>query len=180
MAIKGVFDVNGIPRVIWEGLNTQSGEAVDLIINELRFSLKEDSYILENMGLYKLMNSIMGRNAYSRGLHVFEEFAPAHLNKWFDITRDLLLICDDFPFITEGRDYESSVDLEKNGTLRLAYLKPFKKVQSQIADFTNCSYTRFEKSTTSLTREKVFAKWLKETVENLDEYKAAKKACAVE
>jgi hypothetical protein len=179
-AIKDVFNLSDKPEVTWEGLNTQSGEAVDLIINNFRFSLKEDSHILENMGLYKLMNLIMGKVTYTRGLHVFEEFAPDRLTKWFETTRDLLLICDDLPYLTKGQGYEASADLEENGTLCLSYFGQADNVKSRISDFANCDYYRFEKSTTSKTREKVFSKWLKETVENLNEYKVAKKACAME
>jgi hypothetical protein len=177
--IRNLFKISDNPNVTWVGLDTQSGEAVDLIISEFRFSLKEHSYILENMGLYKLMNLVMDKEVYGRGLHVFEEFAPDYLNQWFKKTRDLLLKFGPPPYCTGGRGYVSSVDMEKDGTLKLSYSTPFENSQSLVADFANCDYYRFQKSTTSTTREKVFSKWLKETVESHNEYINAKRKCAV-
>ncbi len=96
-AIQDIFKIGAKPRIWWEGFKTQSGEAVDLIIDNFRFSLKEESFILENMGLYKIMNLIMDKEKYRRGLHVFEEFAPDYLYQWFDTTKQLLLRISPIP-----------------------------------------------------------------------------------
>lgn len=42
--------------IIWIGSDTQKNDPVDLYVGTTGFSLKEDSYILENMGLYKYLN----------------------------------------------------------------------------------------------------------------------------
>jgi hypothetical protein len=177
--IRRIFKINITPKIQWVGFHTQSGEAVDLKINDIPFSLKEESFILENMGLYKLMNIIMDKEKYKRGLHVFEAFAPDELNDWFETTKRLLLKFGPIPFLIKDRRYRSLANLDKNNTLILEFEGMMKKGASTIVDFPNCDYHRFEHSTTSLTREKVFAKWLQAIVGNKPEYLDSKRKCAV-
>jgi len=177
--IQTVFNIGSAPTIKWVGFHTQSGEAVDLMINNIPFSLKEQSFILENMGLYKLLNIIIDEEQYSRGLHVFEEFAPDELNDWFETTKQLLLKFSPNPYLITGSNYRSLINLEKNNTLRLEYKGRGKELVSIIADFPNCNYHRFLDSTSSLTREKAFSKWLKEIVENKPEYLDSKRGCSL-
>ena len=60
------------------------------MIGQYGFSLKEESFILKNMGLYQLLNTLTGSN-YKKGLHVFETFVPEEYNEWFSCTWKLLL-----------------------------------------------------------------------------------------
>jgi len=131
------------------------------------------------MGLYKIMNLIMDKEKYSRGLHVFEEFAPDNLYQWFDTTKQLLLKIGPIPWIMEGRNYQSIVSLDKDNTLILTFKGRGEEITSRIVDFPLCDYHRFEQSTTSTTREKVFSKWLKEKVEVEPEYIDSKRSCAL-
>ena len=177
--IKEVFEIASHPQIWWVGSSTQSGETVDLIINDLRFSLKEESYILENMGLYKIMNLIMDKQKYSRGLHVFEEFALNELYEWFDVTKRLLIKYGPIPCLITGHNYHSTVNMDKNHTLELTYKEFGEEISSVIPDFPNCDYSCFQRLTNSTTREKVFSKWLKERVENDTAYIYSKRKCAL-
>lgn len=178
--ISRVFKVSATPNIKWVGFHTQSGQAVDLIIDNIPFSLKEQSFILENMGLYKLMNIIMDKEQYSRGhLHVFEEFAPNELNNWFETTKRLLIKYSPTSYLIRGSSYHSLITLDKDNTLTLVFKGRGEEITSKIVDFPNCNYHRFEHSTTSLTREKVFAKWLKDIVEDKPEYLNSKRECTL-
>ena len=76
------FKFNQNDKIIWLGNDTQKDDPIDLIIGNYKFSLKEDSFILKNMGLYNLLNSLTG-SCYERGLHVFSTFAKEEYDEWF-------------------------------------------------------------------------------------------------
>lgn len=178
--IQDIFSLGKNPHVFWTGLSTQSGVSTDLIINGVRFSLKEESHILENMGLYRLMSLVTNEEKYKKGLHVFKEFAKDSFYRWFEKTRDLLLEVGPIPSHTiVGKEYKSHVHLDKDGTLSLIFHRGGVQNRSVIKDFPNCDYRRFQQATNSTTREKVFSKWLKEKVENEPEYEEAKRTCSV-
>lgn len=177
--IKQQFNLQPNPKIIWLGFDTQSGSTVDLIIDKYKFSLKEQSYILENMGLYKLLNILTDTNEFSRGLHIFEEFAQDCLDDWFNITRDLLIKNGPNPFIIDKDRYSVKGYLEKNA-LKLEYNSSIAQTSIQIKDFKTCSYKTYKQETTPLIREKVFCKWIKENVEHDPSYIKHKKSCALE
>ncbi len=177
-AIKETFSINTTPTVSWEGFNTHSGKTTDLTINKLPFSLKEHSDILDNMGLYNLMNMIMNGHTYKRGLHVFENFAPKELETWFEITRDLLIKLGPPVFHHTGETYTSSATIN-NDVLTLIFQKSGKvALTSIITDFSLCDYNHFKKLTKPKTREEAFSKWIKQRVESNPKYLDSKKRCA--
>jgi len=137
--IQNSFNISNSPNIIWVGPDTQCGSTVDLIINEYRFSLKEQSYILENMGLYKLLNILTDSDEFTPGLHIFEKFAFNELNEWFNITRDLLIKQGPNPFILESSRYKVKGCL-KNKELILEYIDDKCKILKSIKDFNECSY----------------------------------------
>lgn len=51
---KFIIPENAI--ITWVGNDTQKDDPIDITVGKYGFSLKEDSFILENMGLYKLLN----------------------------------------------------------------------------------------------------------------------------
>ena len=53
------FGIDTIEEVSWYGFDTQKEEPYDISTNNLKFSLKEDSFILENMGLYKCLGGFL-------------------------------------------------------------------------------------------------------------------------
>jgi len=177
-AIKVIFSISSDPQISWTGLNTQSGEPIDLIINGLKFSLKEESYILENMGLYQLIYLITGSNKYQRGSHIFLEFAYPYFNAWFKKTRDLLIKEGPLPYTYQGTGYTSHAVMVDGKTLVLQYDKGANSSRSLIKNFPTADYDTFSKSTTSTTREKVFSKWIKANVERNKEYLQYKLECA--
>jgi len=177
-AIQSLFNISSNPQICWTGLNTQSGEPIDLIIDGLKFSLKEESYILENMGLYQLINLITGTNKYRRGTHIFLEFAYPYFNAWFHKTRDLLIKYGPLPYPYRGSGYTSNVTLLEGKNLILQYDKGGNSERSIIYNFPSADYDTFFKSTTSTTREKVFSKWIKANVERNKEYLQYKLDCA--
>lgn len=179
-SIKELFKIDKPSKVIWIGRDCQSGSTIDLIINDIRFSLKEDSFIIENMGLYKLINLITSQNKYNRGFHIFENFAMKEFLDWFNVTRDLLIELGPNPFEYETKKYFSKAKINSENTLLLSYIEENKKVyESIISYFKECDYEKFCKNTISKTREKGFSKWLKEKVEKQDIYQQTKYKCAV-
>jgi len=101
------------------------------------------------------------------------------LSDWFSKTRDLLLVTKPIPYIRIGRGYVSKANIGIDNALTLTYTSDEGVIESVIKDFPNCDYTRFQQSTRAITREKVFAKWLKEDVENDSEYCKVKRECAI-
>jgi len=174
-AIKENFNLPPHPEITWVGCFTQSDSPIDLIIDKYKFSLKEESFILENMGLYKLLNLLLSSNKYATGTHVFKEFAPAEFENWFNVTCNCLLKYGPYDFSIErvGK-YNAEGIIEKNGM----FLR-FNETESvRFNDIRSLSYEEFKTRTNSHLREYVFSKWIKNTVENKDEYIKAKKYCA--
>ncbi|MBQ8415974.1 MAG: hypothetical protein IJX13_03605 [Clostridia bacterium] len=64
------FKISKSPKIQWLGNNTQKGDPVDVVIDGYGFSLKEESFILKNMGLYTLLNNLTGSN-YPRASRFF-------------------------------------------------------------------------------------------------------------
>lgn len=163
------------PKIKWLGGDTQSGTAIDIEIGGIPFSLKEDSFILHNMGLYQLINIIVDKVIFERGLHVFEKFSPVELDNWFKITRNHMIE------ILKNQSFETVDNLNKN--IKLAYNEDYlylfyNGIELKIRDFKNCNYARFKTETTSKIREKVFSKFINNKLSTDFEYIAAKKICA--
>ncbi len=171
---KNIITSNS-PNVKWLGNFTKSGTAADIEIDNIPFSLKEDSFILNNMGLYQLINIITDKVHYKQGLHIFEEFSPVELNNWFKVTRDRTI---------EMLKKESFSTLDRsNKNIKLAYTEEllylfFNGIELKIHDFANCEYERFKKETTGKLREKVFSKFINNVLSHDNEYLMAKKVCA--
>lgn len=67
------FNITKDAVITWQGNDTQKDDPVDITIDEYGFSLKEESFILENMGLYKLLNCYTGSSYKKR--HIFSDYA---------------------------------------------------------------------------------------------------------
>ena len=174
--IKEKFNIKADPKITWVGCDTQSDTPIDLIINQYKFSLKEDSFILENMGLYKLLNILLNTDNYHAGMHVFKEFARDEFENWFNVTCKCLLKDgpDLFEKIRENK-YHVIGELQNNSiVLNYNFTEKVKFV-----DIGKLNYSEFENKTNSHLREYVFSKWIKNTVEYDEEYIKAKKNCAI-
>lgn len=161
--------------VKWLGNDTQKGDPIDISVGEYGFSLKEESFILKNMGLYTLLNNLTGSN-YRRGLHVFSEFAPKEYDAWFHDTWLSLVqyLKEKTSWTLRKNKNDSSIRLSEDGkSIILSHANDVSKVPVTIS--TNAE---FMKHTTAKTREKVFSKWIKEIAAHDAEYTRLKKLCA--
>lgn len=164
------FDFSSTDKISWYGNDTQKDDPVDLKIGEHGFSLKEESFILENMGLYQFL-SLMTTETFVRGLHVFQHFAPTEYEAWFAYTWKQLvntgswsqnypkynssfLVADDTISFTHSTSGTTILPIALNGTA--AYMK----------------------TTKSPIREKVVAKWISEELQHDPEYLRLKKICS--
>lgn len=178
-----VLDIDQIKRVNWIGPETQSEVPLDLIINGNRISLKEDSYILENMGLYQYIN-IMTDSDYSRGSwHIFEDFAEEKYESWFNTAWGFLL---DKAREEEGliwkdssKDYKRRIEVDRQ--IKLIY-----KDRQSTLPIKELSISQYTDKTIGKTRE-LFGKWLNESFlqeeakdDQLEEYEQNKRSCALE
>lgn len=156
-------------KIIW--LGNDKDDLIDLKINDYLISLKENSNILRNIGLYQLLNYISNTNKFERGVNVFKYFASEDLNNWFHSS--IISLKKIPPFIYESeKGYKASAWFEED-TL---FLK-FNEEKEIIKNISNLSYEDFEKLTTAKIREKCFSKWLKYIPKN-DFYYEAKMRCA--
>lgn len=174
------FTINKNSIITWQGNDTQKDDPVDITIGDYGFSLKEESFILENMGLYKLLNCYTGSNYKKR--HIFSDYARSEYEEWFDITWNEMLET----LNTNGGtwNYNDSVK-HKSGTITLTsnfvvleYFKNGKSVASSTLPLT-CTLKNFEDNTSSKKREQVFSKYINLTLDGNSKYNAAKKTCAV-
>ena len=83
------FCINKNSKITWQGNNTQKDDPIDITIGDYGFSLKEESFILENMGLYKLLNCYTGSNYKKR--HIFSDYARTEYEAWFTATWNELI-----------------------------------------------------------------------------------------
>ncbi len=170
---RKILGIIQTPNIQWVGNHKKSDSPEDLIVNDYKLSLKEESFILENMGLYKLLNIISNSELHRRGLHVFETFAERELFNWYETTRDLLIQLGPKKFNYSGTGYISEGTL-LNDTLTLMY----NNTSCKIKNYSTSTYADFMTNTNSLTREKVFSKWINENVKQSQKYNKSKSECS--
>ena len=164
--------------ILWKGNDTQKDDPVDIVIGKYNFSLKEESFILENMGLYKLVNCFTGTTYKKR--HIFKDYALTEYQIWFSTTWSEMIntikkSSDVWRIIKEKK--ESVIEMsDKNITFKLF---DNSKLVAKSTLPINCTLEDFEKKTTSKTREKVFAKFINNVLSDNKEYNSKKRACAI-
>ena len=167
------FNIKKQDRIIWQGNDTQKGDPIDLVVGDYPFSLKEDSFILKNMGLYTLLNNLTG-SSFPRGLHVFSTFAPDEYDDWFQYTWNSLI-----KFLSSNGDWflrdGSNLSIAKicNHNILLQFNNDTSLVPINIS--TNRDFMDY---TNARTREKVFSKWIKNHAIYDQEYKQIKGHCS--
>lgn len=165
------FIISKHDSIFWFGNDTQKDDLIDLQVGNYGFSLKEESFILENMGLYKYLNLITNSN-YGRGLHVFKTFSPVEYNNWFNYTWALLLSNPNWYSDNDGR-YSSKI-YESGNYIILNYdNEKVSKIPKNIT-----SIDDFNDYTSSKTREKVFSKWINEVASFDIKYLSLKRICS--
>jgi hypothetical protein len=154
----------------WVGPIQGDHHPSDLIVGDEYISLKESSFILKNMGLYYMLNSLLGEQKYSRGLHVFEKFALKELVAWFNYTRQTLKKLGSSSFTTKGKTYK--IRFSKNDMEGTISGKPFR-----FENFIKCSYENFQ-ANRSTSGKKAFCKWINHSLGSDGHYlKMKKKVC---
>lgn len=174
------FKINASDTITWQGNDTQKDDPIDITVGAYGFSLKEESFILENMGLYKLLNCYTGSSYRKR--HIFSDYARPEYEAWFDATwKELLSVLN----TSNGVWSYDNTQKQKKGiitltgtSVKLEYFLAGKSVASSTLP-ANCTLSKFETDTSSKTREEVFAKFINHTLDNNTNYNTAKKACAV-
>lgn len=140
--------------IYWLGNDTQKEDPADIAVGRYGFSLKEESFILENMGLYKLLNCYTG-SRYTRR-HIFKDYAPYEYAQWFSVTwNEMLNIVN-----SAGGQWQYSNPRKPKGALItlsddsvvLDYLERGRSVARSILPL-NCSLATYENNTTAKTRE---------------------------
>ncbi len=168
------FHISKKPMIRWLGNDTQKGDPVDILIDDYAFSLKEESFILKNMGLYTLLNNLTGSN-YARGLHIFSTFALKEYDNWFAYTWNSFvhyLHKHKKWALTSGRNVSEAFLSGKSVVLK--YNRTISTVPQDIS--TN---REFMTNTVSVTREKVFSKWINHEISDDVEYLRIKHKCSV-
>lgn len=173
------FSISKTDIILWLGNDTHKDDPVDITVGNYRFSLKEESFILENMGLYKLLNCYTGSNYKKR--HIFSDYARSEYESWFTTTWSELLQF----LLNNNRIWEySNPQKDKKGMITLAgsvvqlkYFHGGRTYHSTLPQ--NCNLSAFEKNTCTKTREEVFSKLINQNLNYNLNYNAAKKICAI-
>lgn len=174
------FNITKDSKITWQGNDTQKDDPVDITIGDYGFSLKEESFILENMGLYKLLNCYTGSNYKKR--HIFSDYARSEYETWFSVTwGELLKVLN----ANGGTWSYNDTTKHKSGIITLSGEKvKLEYVQNGKSSATstlpkNCTLSNFESNTSSKTREQVFSKFINMNLDSNTKYNESKKACAV-
>lgn len=174
------FKINKSDIITWQGNDTQKDDPIDISVGSYGFSLKEESFILENMGLYKLLNCYTGSTYKKR--HIFSDYARPEYEAWFDATwAELLKKLNSNGGIWEYNNIakkKKGIITQAADNITLEYFQDGKSLAKTILPI-NCTLSDFEKKTSSKTREEVFSKFIKQELESNDNYNAKKKSCAI-
>lgn len=174
------FTISEDDCIKWLGNNTQKDDPVDIIVGRYGFSLKEESFILENMGLYKLLNCYTGSSYKKR--HIFKDYAPCEYSKWFEVTWDEMLTYlkdhnNAWSFSNPQKQKAATIVMNIN-SVTFEYFQNGKLISQAVLPKT-CILNTYETNTNSKIREHVFAKFINQTLSDNKPYNSAKKHCAI-
>lgn len=167
------FGFTNSSKVMWIGNDTHSTMPIDLVIDGLKFSLKEESFILENMGLYKYINLITGAKVERGQSHIFRDYAKAEYDEWFNSSWNIL-IKDQIEWRYNTDKYTSEI-IVNDSTVEFIY----KDIKSILPRENNIGIDKYMEMTSPKTREKVYAKWIKDKIESHPTYLKYKKNCSI-
>jgi len=178
--IVNKLHIHSIISADWFGYDSGKEEPYDIEVNGLYISLKENSFILENMGLYKLLNCFTGSTYKTR--HIFEDYAPKEYSSWFDTTWKCLLTylsnhSNEWNYINP-KNHNKRAKITKTSTaVILEYIE--EKFNVSITLPINCTLNDFKIGTTSQIREGVFSKFIKDKLDSNPAYNSKKRTCAI-
>lgn len=166
--------------IYWIGNDTQKENPIDITVGTYGFSLKEESFILENMGLYKLLNCYTGSKYRRR--HIFKDYAPEEYAAWFTTAwKELITYLTAHHAIWQFRHPQKT----KSSVIRMVddsvFLEAFENehLKKRCILPLDCTLKMYEKKTTAFIRENVFSKFIKETLNDNNTYNTAKRMCAI-
>ncbi len=168
------FNISNNPSLIWCGYNTQKSDPVDIYIDNYGFSLKENSYILKNMGFYEFLNSMTGFQ-FKKGLNIYKTYAPQEYEEWFNTTWKFLI-----EYLTNFNEW----NLEQKGKTSIIHLDGDKVIFSfdgnkVILPIDIKTVKEFTELTNSKIREEVFSKWINKVISSDPKYIAKKNAASL-
>lgn len=166
-------------EITWQGNDNHKDDPVDITVGAYKFSLKEQSFILENMGLYKLVNCYTGSQYKKR--HIFKDYAPAEYSRWFQTSwEEMIRLLEQrggrWEFTSPQGD--KRVSLERAGervALRLQRLGRTTQVWLPL----HCTLEEYEKGTTARLREDVFARFIYQNLRENQNYLRTKREAAL-
>jgi hypothetical protein len=174
------FQIKKGYTITWQGNNTQKDDPIDITVGSYGFSLKEESFILENMGLYKLLNCYTGSKYKKR--HIFSDYARPEYEEWFSVTwNELLSVLNNNNGIwgyNNTTKHKSGVITLDGDRVKLEYYQNNTLVASSNLPI-SCSLSDYEQGTSAKTREEVFSKFINRTLDNNAAYNSAQKKCAI-
>lgn len=167
---KKHFKFTKTDKILWLGGDSQKETPEDISIGNYKISLKENSFILENMGLYKLLNCLTGTH-HKQGLHFFKKYALNEYTTWFNTTWKLL-----YEYLQTNKSWTSG-NLQATITLNHSDIV-FKYRDKKRSLPIECSLDLYEKLTDGDIREKVFAKFINNNISKEKTYIDDKRKCA--
>jgi hypothetical protein len=177
------FQINKEDTITWEGNNVGKEDPIDIQIGEFGFSLKEESFILGNIGLYKLVNTFTESEYKTR--HIFKDYAYEEYAEWFSKTWEELVSYlnknDGEWRLDNAKGSSSIIFVNPNNDIKLSYTENGSTKNGSTKQCIlpkQCSLSEFEKKTVSILREKVFSKFIHQNLKGKKSYEAAKRKCA--
>ncbi len=174
------FIIPDKPTIKWLGNDTQKEDPTDIVVDKYNFSLKEESFILENMGLYKLLNCYTGSN-YPSGRHIFKDYALKEYEEWFECAwKEMIVFLSsrggiwNYRNISEGKAGSISLRGDK---VHFVYSGGNTPITATLPKA--CSLSAFELGTDTKIREQLFSRFINERLQNNKPYNLAKKNCAI-
>ncbi|MCA2941374.1 MAG: hypothetical protein GPI92_10340 [Microcystis aeruginosa K13-06] len=172
--------ISAKPEIKWVG-NSQKNELIDITVDNFEFSLKEKSNILNNMGLYQLIN-LLTDDTQKRGIHIFQTYAKDEYNQWFVFTWGKLLEYldqhGDWHYVNEKKGARSQITKNNNDEIKFNYSDPVENKSATLPCNPQLTYDTYEKETTATIREKTLSKWISQELRNQDDYLQLKAKCS--
>ena len=165
--------------IIWLGAKVKSEYPFDIMIGDIGIALKEDSYILKNPSFADYLNALVQPKERFKNIHVFREFAPEELNKWFGYTfLKMKEISDNYNINDFLFKYPKRGTYIKKGKESLIFGGNGEEIVIGFNETIN--ETILNSKLGGFIFEHTVTKWIKENLEKKDEeYKSLKKDCSL-
>lgn len=165
-------------EICWTGNNVRSMYPFDMTIDNIGFSLKEDSYILKNPAFSDYLNALVQPEKPFKNVHVFRHFAPEEFEYWFkyaysELIEEISNLGNNCVVFSYKNKYfikrvNNEIVFEENGNKKVS-----KSIKQEVSE------SEFNKDIPNKIIEHTFSKWIKENLEKIDcKYLRLKKICS--